>query len=147
MSTFVVDISNVEGHISTFPHGPCEATVKTAKLDVAQDSGNQMIVMELELFHPTYGTASLRDYLPHGFPAKFKAFWRAVNDFTEEQLAANPVIEVEPSDLVGAQFLVQIGDRENKKTKKVYRGIIAPWYYPLSQATKLLAISDDELPL
>jgi len=145
MASFVVDLSNIQASIATWPVGPCEATVKSAKLDVAQKSGNQMVVMELELYHPTAGTTTIRDYLPQGFPAKVKSFWRALNDYSEEQIAANPEAVIEPADLVGAQFLVQIGDRENKESGKVYRGIVAPWYYPLSQATELLA--DDDTPL
>ena len=83
MASMIVDVSQVESSIRDFPNGPVEATVREAKLDVAKSSGNQMVVMKLEIYHPSVGSATITDRLPAAFPAKVKAFWKAVNDFTE----------------------------------------------------------------
>lgn len=144
-STFVVDVSGVEGSVRDFPNGPLEATVKEAKLDVAKSSGNQMVVMKLEVYHPSVGTAVITDRLPSAFPAKVKAFWKAVNDFTEEEIAANPQVEIDPPSLIGAQLIVQLGTKENKDTGATYKDITPPWYYPLSRAAELLGENDPPL--
>lgn len=96
-----------------------------------------MVAMELELYHPSVGTATIRDTLPISFPAKVKAFWMALNDLSPEQIAGEPNVAIEPEELVGAQFIVQLGEQENKQTGKVYKSIVAPWYYPLSRVDVL----------
>lgn len=143
MATFVVDVSQVEADIRSFPDGPVEATIKTVTPDVSK-KGNNMLVLEVELYHPAVGSVTTRDWLPSNFPAKVKAFWMAVNDFTEEQIAADPQLKIEPDELKGAQLIVHLGLDEDKETKKVYKKIVPPWYYPISR-TDLL--STDGAPL
>ena len=143
MATFVVDTSGVESHISEFPVGPIEATVKSAKPDVSK-KGGAMLVLELTIYHPAHGEATIKDWLPQSFPAKVKAFWMAINDFTQEQMADNPVVEINPPDLIGAQLILQLGEQENEQDGKTYKRIVAPWYYPISRAD-LLAGEDAPL--
>ena len=143
MSSFIVDTSQAESFIGDFPLGPVEATVVSCKSDVSK-KGGAMLVLELELFHESVGKATLKDWLPASFASKVKAFWMAVNDFTHEQMAANPVVEINPPDLIGAQLIVQIGEQEDETTKKVYKKIVAPWYYPISRLD-LLAGKDAPL--
>jgi hypothetical protein len=143
MSSFVVDLSNVGADIRNFPDGVYEASIKSAKLDVSKRTANTTLAMEIEIYSPVHGTAVLRDWLSPAFEAKVKHFWVALNDLTEEQVAASPVVELNPPDLVGAQLLVKLGEQENKETGKVYKSLVGPWYYPLSRATDLL-LADEE---
>jgi len=144
MASFVVDTSKAESFIGDFPLGPTEATVTSVKADISK-KGGAMLVLELQLYHPSVGSATLKDWLPESFPSKVKAFWMAINDFTHEQMAANPVVEINPPDLVGAQLIVQIGEQEDEKEKKTYKKIVAPWYYPISRVDLLAAQEDTPL--
>lgn len=142
--SFVVDISSVESNISQFPNGIYPARVRKAELDVAKSSGNPIIRMELAVYSDIYGEATLRDTLPAAFPAKVKAFWQAYNDFTPEEIAQHPEVNIaDPADLVGAEFLIQLGEQENKATQKTYKTVVAPWYYPMSRAMDLLGDVED----
>lgn len=144
MATFVVDTTGVETHISEFPLGPIEATVHSVKADVSK-KGGAMLVLELKLYHPDHGEAIMKDWLPQSFPAKVKAFWMAINDFTQEQMNANPVVEINPPDLVGAQLIIQLGEQESEQDGKTYKRISPPWYYPISRADLLSAGEDAPL--
>lgn len=137
MPEFVVDISSVQAPIQEFPNGPVEAQVAKAELDVAKSSGNMMLRIEFEIYHPDHGTATLRDFLPVTFPAKVKAFWQALNDLTAEQMAEQPEVNIDPDEIVGSQLIIQLGEQEGNNGK-LYKNVSSPWYYPLSRATDLL---------
>ena len=143
MSTFVVDTSSVDAFIGDFPLGPAEATVMSAKPDVSK-KGGAMLVLELQLYHASVGSVTIKDWLPSSFPSKVKAFWMAINDFTHEQMAENPVVEINPPDLIGAQLIVQIGEQENAESGKTYKKIVSPWYYPIS---RLDLLAGEDAPL
>ena len=145
MATLQVDISNIAADIRTFPNAALEAKVLSAELDVARSSGAPLIRLEYEIYHPTAGTTKLRDTLPSNFPAKVKSFWMAVNDFSAEEMAEQPKVDIDPDTLVGATIIVQLGEQENKESGRVYKTVVAPWYYPISRVD-LLEISDDENP-
>lgn len=131
-ATFVVDVSQVEANLRSFPDGPVEATVKKVTPDVSKKGGT-MLSLELEIYHPSVGSATIKDWLPASFPAKVKAFWMAVNDMTEEEIANDPLLKIEPEGLIDATLILQIGDQENKGDGKVYKQVVAPWYYPISR--------------
>ena len=122
-----------------------EATVENVKSDVSK-TGNPMLKFNLRIYSPTLGEAVIKDNLPMAFPAKVKAFWMAFNDFSEEDLSGVKEVAIDNvQDLEGAQILVQLGDQENKESGKVYRTVVAPWYYPTSRGD-LLPL-DEDLPL
>lgn len=152
MAGFVVDISKVPSDLRNFPNGNAEATVKEAKLDVAKESGNPLVRMVLTLYHPSVGEVTMNDTLPIKFPAKIKSFWMAINDLTEQQALEAPEVDLsEPGNLVGAQFIVAIGEQEGKDrqgnlTGRMYKTIVPPWYYPISR-TDLLNYEGVETPI
>lgn len=141
MATFSVDLSNLKTPIWQFPNGPIEATIVSAKVDVAA-SGNPKLAIEWEVYHPEVGTATLYDNLPSvGFDAKVAAFWMALNELTPEDIQASPKIDIDPGGLRGAQMIVQLGEQERKdKPGTTRKSVVAPWYYPISKAAELLSI-------
>lgn len=140
----IVDVSNVESNIQEFANGIYEAKVVAAKYDVSKSSNDTMIVLQIEIYHPSYGSAKLRDWLPPSFPAKCLNFFMALNDYSREDVAEMVEVEIpEPQELVGAEILIQLGEQENKQTGKVYKSIVGPWYYPLSRAGELLGGDED----
>jgi hypothetical protein len=145
ISTFVVDISKVEASLRDFPNVPVEAKIVSADLDVAKSSGAPIIRLEFEIYHPDVGTTTIRDVLPHNFPAKVRAFWMALNDFTPEQMQNQSKVEINPLELVGASMIVQLGERENPATGKIYKSVVSPWYYPLSRVD-VLSLGREERP-
>lgn len=136
MSTMVVDISDVQASIRDFPNHAVEAEVKSAKRGLSQ-THNLKVDLELEIYHPDVGTAIIRDNLPAAFPAKVKAFWMAINDLTSEDMAEQTQVEIDPAALVGARLIVQLGEQESKTNGKIYKTIVAPWYYPTSRTDVL----------
>lgn len=141
--TFVVDISSVQANIRDFPDGVYEAQIKSAKMDVSEKSQQPMLVMDLELYSPTHGTATIKDFLPEAFPAKVKQFWQALNDFTAEEMANEPEVDIDPEALPGAQVLIQLGEQENPRNGKVYKNVTPPWYYATSRAADLLNLEGE----
>jgi hypothetical protein len=135
MSSVQFDFAGVESNIREFPNGPVEAIVKSAMSDVSR-KGNPLIRLELEIHDPNVGTATLRDTLPQGFPAKAKAFWIAVNDFAPEEVA-DLKVDIDPDTLVGAQLIIELGEKESNLDGKLYKQVSPPWYYPLSRAEEL----------
>ena len=143
---FVVDISNIPANIQDFPAGAVEATILSAKMDVSKEKGNPLIRLEWEVYHPAVGTAILKnDTLPSAFPAKVKAFWQALNAFTNEDMADQPEAQIDPDALVGAQLILQIGPKESSNGK-VYTSVLTPWYYPITR-TDVLSYEGADLPL
>jgi len=134
--SMIVDISNVQASIRDFPNHAVEAKVISAKRGLSQ-AGNMKVDLELEIYHPDVGTAVVRDNLPSAFPAKVKAFWMAINNFTQEDMADQEKVEIDPAALVNAQLIVQLGEQESKKDGKIYKTIVAPWYYPIDRTDVL----------
>lgn len=134
--TFVVDISNVPQPIGEFPNGPVEATIAEAKLDVVEANGNPIIRLIWDIYHPDVGVGRLFDSLPSAFPAKAKAFWQALNDFTSEEMMEQANIELNAPELVGAQMIVHLGEKEAKQGKhkgELFKQVVSPFYYPISR--------------
>lgn len=149
MASLTIDLSNAGGSIRDFPVGVYEAEVIKAELEVSKNTGNPMITVELEIHHPTMGSTTLRDWLPMSFPSKVKTFWMAANNFTPqdaaEALAKSSEVELDPTELVGIQLLVQIGERESVADGKTYKGVVPPFYYPLSRSD-LVNWNNEERP-
>jgi len=151
MAGLSVNLANVENRADGFPDGVYSARVKDAKLDVSTNTGNPMIVLQLEIFHPTLGTASIRDWLVASFASKVKAFYQAVNNFSAQELAddiaRDSEPELNPTEMIGAEVLVQIGDRPSKADPtKIFKNVVAPFYFPISRMD-LLTWQEDDLPL
>lgn len=150
MGTFVVDTSQVQANLGSFPPVPVEAKVLSVKSDVSKKGGS-MLVLELGIYHPDVGEATIKDWLPSSFPAKVKAFWMAINDLTEADMASAPVVEINPPDLIGAQLIVVLGREEGKDPNtgqpngKVYTKIVSPWYHPISRVELLPVPADAPL--
>ena len=138
MAGMVIDVSGVTANLGQFPNGVYEARVTAAKLDIAQSSGEPVIKLEWEIYHPELGNATIRDTLPSKFPAKCKAFYQAVSDLSHEDMQdpSHQQIELDPDELIGAECLVQLGEREgtaNDGSKRMYKSIVGSWYFPSSR--------------
>jgi hypothetical protein len=137
MPSLTIDLSNAGGSIRDFPVGVYEAEVIKADLEVSKGTGNPMITLELEIHHPTMGSTTLRDWLPVSFPSKVKSFWVAAMNYTAQQaaeaLSRGSEVELDPAELVGVQILVQIGEKESTNDGKMYKGVVPPFYYPVSR--------------
>lgn len=134
MPEFVIDVSDVAAFASDFPDGPVEAEIKKAELKIAQSSGNPMIDLTLEIYHPQFGTAKLFDNLPHAFPRKVKAFWMALNELTEEEVQANPKFAIDVDSLVGAQLIVNLGTEEHyNQPGRMVKKVVNPFYFPITR--------------
>jgi hypothetical protein len=137
MPSLTIDLSGATGSIRDFPVGVYEAEVVKAELEVSRNTGNPMITIELEIHHPTMGSTTLRDWLPVSFPSKVKSFWVAAMNYTPQQaaeaLSRGSEVELDPTELIGTQLLVQIGERESTSDGKTYKGVVAPFYYPASR--------------
>lgn len=143
--TLVVDLSGVQCDIRDFPDGPVEATIKSAKYDISERSGQPMIVVQFEIFHPEVGSSEIRDFLVASFPRKIKGFWQALNNYSVEEMKEQANVEIDPLTLEGAQLILVLGMREkqDKEGNKVMRkDIVAPWYYP-AERTDLLPYLND----
>jgi hypothetical protein len=146
MAGMVFNVSDVPADISSFPNGIYEAVIKEAKTDVA-DSGDTFIILTLELYHPTLGTARTWDRFYPNSTWKAKCLWMALMDWSEEEMVANPEFELVPEQLKGAQVLVKLGEKEGKKDKKIYKNIVPPFYFPTSRIDLLPLPDDLEMPL
>lgn len=147
MPSLTINLANVQGNIRSFPDGVYAARVTDAKLDVSS-TGNPMIAMELEIHHPTLGSATIRDWLSAGFASKGQAFYQAVSGMTvqqlADQLARNPDIDIDPDDIIGAELLVNIADKPARNDpSKVYKNVVEPFYFPFSRVD-LLAWQDNQ---
>jgi len=151
MAGLSVNLADVKTYASEFPNGTYSARILKADLEVSQNTGNPMIVLELEIYHPKLGSATMRDWLVPAFARKMKAFYQAINNFDAQELAdsiardAEP--EINPSELVGAEVIVQVGEGTSKTDPtKVYKNIVAPFYFPITRMD-LLNWQEDDLPL
>ena len=146
MASIQFNLSDIKQSIRDWEPGVYEAVISNARVDIAKSSGDPMLVFDLTLYSPVHGEITITDRLPSGFPAKGKAFWKAFNDYEDEDLAGVELITIEnPAELEHGEILVQLGDQEDKRTGKMYRQVVAPWYYPTSMAPMLLG--GDDLPL
>ena len=151
MAGLSVNLANVETRADGFPDGVYSARVLDANLDVSKASGNPMIVLQLEIYHPQLGTATLRDWLVPTFASKVKSFYQAVNNFTAQELAddlaRDSEPEIDPDQLKGAEVLVQIGEKASQQDpSKMFKNVVAPFYFPLSRMD-LLAWQEGDAPL
>jgi len=146
MSGLSVNLANVETRADAFPNGVYSARITKADLEVSQNTGNPMIVLQLEIYHPTIGTATVRDWLVPSFASKIKAFYQAINNFGAQELAdslaRDPEPELDPDEMVGGELLVQIGDSKPNDKGMVYKNVVAPFYFPSSRMD-LLAWQED----
>lgn len=126
MATFRVDLSKATSNLSEWPNEFVEATVDDAKIDISKSSGEPMLVLELEVYHPDHGSAKIRDYLPSGFESKSKAFYQAFNRLSNEEVNAETEIDIDPDNLTGGTVIVKLGEQE--VNGKIYKRIDAPWY-------------------
>lgn len=133
--SMVFDFNDVSVGIKNFPNGPTEAIVKMAKSDVSQ-TGNPVLRLEFEIYHPEYGTAILKDNISPKFKSKALAFWAAVNDMTLEELIGTEV-DVDPKGLKGAQLILQLGEKVSDFNGKTYKEVVDPFFFPLSRAADL----------
>jgi len=125
---------NQDKWVNDWPDGYYEARVNSAELDIAKSSGNPIIKLVLELFHPDLGTGIMLDNLPEGFVDKCLAFYLAFNHITRNEYEAaiasdeDPVVDLDPDEMIGASLIVQIGDNEYEG--KVRKQTVGGWYYP-----------------
>lgn len=146
-----VNLANVETSAEGFPNGVYSARIMKAELEISKTSGNPMIVVQLEIYHPQLGTASIRDWLVASFPSKMKSFYQAVNNFNAQQLAddlaRNSEPEIDPDELIGAEMLVQIGEKPSQMDpNRMFKNVVAPFYFPISRMD-LLAWQEGDVPL
>lgn len=148
MPTFSVNVSEVKAMRDELPYGTYPGKILEAKLDVTQ-KGDPMIVLQLELQHPSLGSVEVRDWLPATFPRKAKALYLALNNWTPaegaEALAQNPDIELDPQELVGAELLVQWGLEKGRNGKDDFIGVVSPFYFPATRYDLLAWMEDAPL--
>lgn len=133
MAKMTFNAENVRQPLVSWPDGPVTATINAAELTTSKSSGEPMIVVEFEVFHPEYGTSTLRDYLPFAFGAKCTAFYQSFYRLNAQELKAemaenNGDLELDDQELVGGTMIVVLGDVENQDGK-TYKNVVAPWYY------------------
>lgn len=146
MGSFTVNIKDIKEFASNWPNGPYLAKVLEATVDVAKTPPhNPVIRLKLELYDPVLGTCLLNHNLASAFAAQVRSFYMAYHDLTLEEMAGVEEIELEASDLVGAQFIVQLGEKKSKTDGNTYKQIVSPWFYPVSRHEDLLGNEETEL--
>jgi hypothetical protein len=133
MPKLTFNAADVRQPLSTWPDGPVTASINSAVLETSKNSGEPMIVLELELFHPEHGYNTVKDWLPYAFPAKLAAFFQAFHHLSGEEFRAEVAenegeLEIDDAELVGGTLIVVLGDVENNNGK-TYKNIVAPWYF------------------
>jgi len=142
-ATIVFQLSETPTSSFDFPPGAYAARVLEAEARIAQSSGEPMLRLVWEVYHPDYGTAKLFDNVPS------KNQWKATNFYAAWVGAENPNDlvaqgqregEVDPAALVGTEFIVHIGTRVADRGKYMgqeVRETVPPFYSPISRTDLL----------
>lgn len=133
MAGFLVDLSDVQdfGAINAFPNGIYAARVLSGKFDLNK-AGNLALYLDIEIMSESLGTAQLKWQISSKAPFTLKQLWVAVNDFTPEQFAENPVAKIEdPNRLVGCEFLADIGRKPSQDGTREFVNVVGA--YPLNR--------------
>jgi hypothetical protein len=148
MPTFSVDVSQVRTRRDELPHGAYPAKILKAELTVST-KGDPMIVLDLELNHPAFGSVEVRDWIPATYPSKAKALFLAVNGYDTAEgaavIASNPNIEFDPQELVGAELIIQWGLEKGRNGKEDFIGVVSPFYFPATRYDLLAWMEDAPL--
>lgn len=82
----------------------------------------------------TFGTAKIKWQISSKADFVLKPFWIAINDFTPEQFAENPVIKLDDArQLIGEELLVHIGTVPSQDGTREYKNVVDPFAFPLNR--------------
>ena len=161
MGTLKFDLTRARNDVRDFPAGPIEAKILDAKVEVSK-VGNPMITLDLEVIHPEYGTALLKDWLVDNFPGKVAKFWQAFNHLTPEEweemnkekrneknggvlddntAGESAKTEIETTDLIGASIIVVLGETTTTPEGAQRKNVAPPFYFADTELDELPYLS------
>ena len=138
MGTMKVDLSKASGSLGNFPDGPVVGTILKAEMQISK-AGNDMLVVDWEVYHPRVGTGEVRDWLVgEGFESKFKMFWIGIMNMNDADSKDLGEIEVDDTLLAKTQAILHIGHIPAKEGYAARQGLVDPYYSPLRLSGQLL---------